>query len=294
MRSIASRRVVACWLFLAASSPALAGANDVTWRDPYAGAIVVSADTGRVLFEDGAERRVYPASVVKLMNMLVVLEHIDAGRTSLEDLVVIPAQAARMGGSQVYLAEKEVFTVEELLYALMIQSANDAAMALALHVAGSKAAFVELMNANAKRLGMTDTVFHSPHGLPPSRGQQPDVTTARDIAILAHAVLRQTDVLRYTSTRERPIRGGKFVMRSHNTLLRTVEGCDGLKTGYYRRAGFSVAATAERDGARVITVVLGSPRSRTRDAHAARLMELGFARLAAPARRGDASASALP
>ena len=296
MKAILSTRSVIGSLFLLAGVlPAAAGAAlETRARDPYAGAIVVAADTGRVLFEDAADREVYPASVVKLMNRLVVLEHLEAGRVRLEDRVVIPAQAARMGGSQVYLAENEVFSVEDLLYALMIQSANDAAMALALHVGGSKEAFVGLMNRKAERLGMNHTRFHSPHGLPPGRGQQPDVTTARDIAILARAVLGYPEVLRYTSARERPLRGGKFIMRSHNRLLREVTGCDGLKTGYYSKAGYSIAATAERDGARVISIVLGSSKSRTRDARAASLMEIGFERLEELEAAGDASASVTP
>jgi D-alanyl-D-alanine carboxypeptidase (penicillin-binding protein 5/6) len=295
VKVIISMRSVVGFLFVLAVFPVAAGAAlETKARDPYAGAIVVAADTGRVLFEDAADREVYPASVVKLMNMLVILEQLEAGRIRLDERVVTPAQAARMGGSQVYLAENEVFTVEDLLYALMIQSANDAAMALALHVGGSKEAFVALMNRKAEGLGMTRTRFHSPHGLPPSGGQQPDVTTARDIAILARAVLGYPEVLRYTSAQERPLRGGKFIMRSHNRLLRDVTGCDGLKTGYYSKAGYSIAATAKRDGARVISVVLGSSKSRTRDARAASLIEIGFERLAELETAGDASASVTP
>jgi len=244
--------------------------------DPYVGAIAVDAYSGKVLFEDEADRVTYPASVVKLMTFLVVLEHVEAGLVRLDDRVTVTAEAARMGGSQVYLKQGEVFPVEDLLYALMIQSANDAALALAVHVAGSRAGFVELMNARATELGMTHTRFASPHGLPPSRGQQPDLSTARDIAILAREVVEYPEVLEYTSTRVRGFRDGKFVMRSHNRLLEDVAGCDGLKTGYFSRAGFSVAATATRDGRRVIAVVLGSKASRVRDAKAAQFLELAF------------------
>jgi D-alanyl-D-alanine carboxypeptidase (penicillin-binding protein 5/6) len=256
-------------------------------RDPYVGAIAVDAATGKVLFEDAADRPAYPASVVKLMNLLVVLERIEDGKIALDDRVVVTAEAARMGGSQVYLKEKEVFTVEDLIYALMIQSANDAAVALAVHVAGSRSAFVELMNERARALGMSSTHFASPHGLPPSRGQQADLTTARDVAVLARAVLAHRDSLRYSSTRVRNLRNGEFVMRTHNKLLLSFDGCDGLKTGYFRRAGYSVAATAALDGERVIVVVLGSTSSRVRDGRAADLLTRGFECLADSSETGD-------
>jgi D-alanyl-D-alanine carboxypeptidase (penicillin-binding protein 5/6) len=160
----------------------------------------------------------------------------------------------------------------------MIHSANDAAMALAIHVGGSKDAFVELMNRRAADLGMRATHFTSPHGLPPSRGQSPDVTTARDVARLARDVVRDPLALHYSSTVYHAIRDGKFDLRSHNKLLRDYDGCDGLKTGYYSRAGFSIAATATRNSTRVIAVVMGSRSSSVRDRNAARLLTLGFDR----------------
>ena len=146
-------------------------ALDTVSKSPYAGAIVIDASTENVLFEDNADSRVYPASVVKLMVLLVILEAIDSGHLALAEPIAVTAEAAKMGGSQVYLKEHEVFPVEELLYALIVQSANDAATALAIHYAGSKEAFVDLMNQRARKLGMKDTVFHSVHGLPPSKGQ---------------------------------------------------------------------------------------------------------------------------
>lgn len=256
-------------------------------RNPYLGAIVVDAASGRVLFEDGADTRAYPASVLKLMDLLLVMEQIKAGRLKPADPVPVSARAATTGGSQVWLAEKEVFTVEDLLFALMIQSANDAAVALAEKVAGSTTAFVDLMNRRAQELGMTQTRFQSVHGLPPSAGQQPDVTTARDLVLLCRELLKHRETLLITSTRERPFRPqghpGQVIMRSHNHLLDDVAGCDGLKTGYFTAAGFSVAATAARDGQRVLAVVLGSSDRKTRDARARDLLEKGLATLAASA-----------
>src|SRR5579859_7506875 len=170
-----------------------------------------------------------------------------------------------------------------MLYALMVQSANDAAVALAEKVAGSTDAFVELMNQKAKELGMNNTVFHSVHGLPPSPGQEHDVTTARDFSILCRQVVKHPEALKYTSTRERPFRQNvenrMVMLRTHNHLLGHVEGCDGLKTGYFAAAGYSIAVTATRQGQRVIVVVLDSPDLKTRDSHAAELVAKGFALL---------------
>jgi D-alanyl-D-alanine carboxypeptidase (penicillin-binding protein 5/6) len=245
-------------------------------RSPYVGAIVVDAETGEVLFEDGADRKTYPASVVKMMDLLLVLEAVERNEVALDDAVRITADAAKTGGSQIYLKENEVLVVEDLLYALMIQSANDAAMALAIHVGGSRDGFVSRMNARAEELGMTSTRFTSPHGLPPSTGQDPDLTTARDISRLARALLARPGAIRYTSTKTYAIRSGQFVMRSHNTLLQSFPGCDGLKTGYFSAAGFSIAATASRGGKRMIAVVLGSESSRVRDQKTRDLLNLGF------------------
>ena len=252
-------------------------------RDPYLGALIVEATTGKVLFEYQADAKGYPASVLKLMDLLVVLEKIQQKQLSLQDQVPVSAKAAQTGGSQVWLAQKESFTVDEMLYALMVQSANDAAVALAERVGGSTEAFTEIMNKRARELGMTSTVFHSVHGLPPAPGQEHDVTTARDLSILCRELLlKHPDTLRYTSTRERPFRpnGPKTVtMRTHNHLLGHVEGCDGLKTGYITQAGFSIAVTASRHNQRIIAIVLDSIDLKTRDARATELVAKGFAAL---------------
>ena len=255
-------------------------------RNPYLGAIAVDAATGKVLFEDQADAKGYPASVLKLMDLLIILERIEARQFTLQDPVSASVKASKTGGSQVWLAEKEVFTIDELLYALMVQSANDAAVALAEKVAGTTEAFVELMNKRARELGMANTTFHSVHGLPPGAGQEHDVTTARDFARLCLALLKHPDTLRYTATRERPFRpnaGEKTViMRNHDHLLAQVEGCDGFKTGYIREAGYSIAVTAARKGQRIVAIVLGSLDRKVRDAKAAELVAKGFLALPAP------------
>jgi len=251
--------------------------------DAYRSAIVIDAATGRVLFEDKADVQNPPASVTKLMTFFIVAEKLKQGELKLDTPVAITAEAARTGGSQVWLVDKEKITVEDLLYALMVQSANDAATALAIQIAGSKEAFVELMNAKAHELGLTRTVFQSPHGLPPAPGEEADLSTARDLANLARRLLAETDVLRYSSVRERDFRhqNGKVVkMDTHNHLLALVPGCDGLKTGYYREAGYSLVATVQRNGGRIITVILGSPERKLRDVMTTRLITRGFTALA--------------
>jgi D-alanyl-D-alanine carboxypeptidase (penicillin-binding protein 5/6) len=262
-------------LVLLVGAVAPAAALQIKHRHPYLGAIVVDAADGRVLFEKNADVRGYPASVTKLMVLLILLEAVDAGRLSLDEPVTVTRTAAKMGGSQVYLAEKEVFPVEELLYALVVESANDAAAALAIHVAGSKDEFVKLMNARARKIGLSDTVFHSVHGLPPGRGQKPDVSTARDIAKLSLVLLKNPNVLKYTSVRTRLFRTDAdepFIMTSSNSLLKTMKGCDGLKTGFFSAAGFSISATATRSGKRAVAVILGAESYKVRDAKAKKML----------------------
>lgn len=285
--------VVGAWAATVVSGSALEKIS----RHPYLGAIVTEVATGAVLFEENADARGFPASITKLMTFFVVMEQVEAGRISLTDPVTVSAEAARTGGSQVYLKQGEVFTVDELLYALMVQSANDAAVSLAAHAAGSREAFVGLMNAKARALGMTATTFNSPHGLPPGRGQSPDVSTARDLAVFARAIIRHGRVLAYSSIRERPFRVNApepFIMRNHNGLLTALPGCDGLKTGFFTAGGFSLAATAERDGRRLIAIVLGSEQRVTRDVKAREMLERGFATPALGLPPGPSAAPATP
>jgi D-alanyl-D-alanine carboxypeptidase (penicillin-binding protein 5/6) len=226
------------------------------------------------------------------MDLLIILERVRAGKLSLEEKVTVSAEASKIGGSQVWLKEKEVFSVEDLLYALMIQSANDAAMALAEHVGGSREGFVELMNRKARELGMKSTSFTSVHGLPPTSGSgtDPDTTTARDLSILCMALTKYPEVFKYTGTRMRGFRNDTVQMVNHNRLLTSVRGCDGFKTGYISAAGFSICVTALRDGKRVIAIVLGSKDRKVRDAKASELIEKGFIALADKAAPAAAAA----
>jgi len=261
----------------------------------YESALIMDADTGDILWQEAPDRVGPPASMTKLMTFLVVQDRIEAGGLSLETAVKVTAADAGIGGTQVWLKEGEVFSVEELLYAMMIQSANDAAHALARVAAGSVDSFVLLMNARARSLGMTQTTFRTPHGLPPAnrRVAEGDLTTATDFAKLSRHLLQHTDVLSYTSVRLRdfgtPQRAEAVAMVNHNNLLGKVEGVDGLKTGFTNGAGFCIAATAQRDGRRLIVVTMGGQSSNQRDLKVAELLNFGFARLAA----GPAPASAI-
>jgi len=251
-------------------------------RAPYIGAVITDADSGEVLFEERADEPGSPASTLKLMTLLLVQERIDSGSIKLHEMVKVSVEAYKTGGSQVYLDPKETIPVEDLLYALMIQSANDAAVALAEHVAGSTAQFVELMNERARELGMTKTRFSTVNGLRPEPGNPYNVTTARDMSVLAGELCRHPDVFKYTSADYRqfnsPIRKQAFDMRTHNPFLKKkVEGCDGFKTGYTSTAGWSIVVTCKRNGRRLNVVVLSSDARLTRDAAAEKLLEQGFA-----------------
>jgi D-alanyl-D-alanine carboxypeptidase (penicillin-binding protein 5/6) len=222
------------------------------------------------------------------MTFLIVHDAIRSGALTLQTPVTVSAADSKIGGTQVWLKQGETFPVEELLYALMIQSANDAAHALASTVAGTPAAFVERMNAKARELGMTQTTFRTPHGLPPTsrRTSEGDLTSPRDLARLSRHLISETDILRYSAVKLRAFRDGqptgRIEMRNHNHLLGSVAGVDGLKTGYTAGAGFCLAATAERNGRRIIAVIMGSPERKTRDIKMAELIERGFASLPAP------------
>ncbi len=244
--------------------------------EPYVSALVVNAQDGEILVNENGAARVYPASIVKLMDLLIILDKVKQGRVDLSEMVQVTKEAAKMGGSQVYLDPREQFSVEDLLYALMVQSANDAAVVLATHIAGSKEAFVSLMNEKAKELGMVNTTFYSVHGLPPSKGQGVDVTTAEDLGKLAVELAKRKEVFDYTNTRERDFRDGKFVLRTHNHLLAQVNGADGMKTGFFQAGGFSIVASAKRNGVRVISIVMGSSNRKVRDKRCAELLETGF------------------
>jgi len=245
---------------------------------PCASAILVEAETGTILYEQDAHAPRSPASLVKMILQLIVFREIEAGNLALSDLVATSANASTMGGSQVYLKHGEKQTLEALLAAVVIASANDAAMAIAEHVAGSERAFVALMQAEAERLGCADTRFANVHGLDLWRREK-NVSSAHDMALIARELVRHPDALRLSSIWRLPFRGGEFWLDNTNQLLRKyggVEGLDGLKTGYTWRAGGCFCGTAERDGVRLVSVVMGARPGRTRFLVTRDLLEAGF------------------
>ena len=261
---------------------------------------MIDADSGAVLFEENADALCYPASTLKMMTLLVIEEKIADGSIKLSDPVKVSTKACKTGGSQVYLDPRETFSVQELLYALMIQSANDAAVALAEHVSGTTEAFCELMNARAKTLGMTQSHFITPNGLTTSADKEHDKSTPRDMAKIGRELCKYPDAFNYTSAAERNFRDGAakpFVMRTHNPFLKDhVDGCDGFKTGYTAIAGWSIVVTCKRDNRRVIVALMGSEERLLRDAKAKELLSKAFAGTPAPSapKNGKVASTKIP
>ena len=208
---------------------------------------------------------------------LIVGRKLQDGSLKLSDRITTSAKASRTGGSQVYLEEGETFTLDDTMTAVVVHSANDAAVAVAEYVAGSTDAFVVMMNQTAEQMGLKDTHYYSVDGLPPDPGQQADVSSAYDLAVMARELVKSPDILRWSSIDTAPFRNGAFILRNSNHLVRTYAGCDGLKTGFYYKAGFNVVATAHRGESRFIAVVLGSANKKQNFQLAAELMSQGFA-----------------
>jgi D-alanyl-D-alanine carboxypeptidase (penicillin-binding protein 5/6) len=268
---------------------AVAAAASARTAPPYKGAIATDAASGTVLFEDNADALSPPASMTKLMTYAVLDDDIRKGAIRLDTPVTVTLEDARVAAlkdsTEVWLRQGETFPVEDLIYAMMIQSANDAAYALAHKAGGTVGAFVAQMNAKARELGMARSTFRSPHGFPPPsrRIADGDLTTPRDFALLCRYLLLHTDILKYTSVRSRTFGAGirlePVLMNNHNHLLGRIPGVDGLKTGFTSGAGFCLSATAERNGHRIIVVMMDSPDHTTRDLNVMKLINEAFVKL---------------
>lgn len=243
--------------------------------EPFKAAVVMEASTGKVVYAHDPHRRLVPASLTKMMLVLVVMEKVRAGRLRLSEPVIASERTTGVGGTQIDLKPGESLPLEEMLQAVLVRSANDAAATVAEHVSGSQARFVELMNQRARALGMADTFFTNVHGLPEPTGHD-NMSTAYDMALLAKALLRFPEILHWSSQEVAYIRGGRYPIHSTNKLLGRCQGVDGLKTGFVRKAGFNIAATAARQDRRLIAVVMGSPSSETRNHATADLLSRGF------------------
>lgn len=242
------------------------------------GAVLIDAATGTVLYEQNAHETLPPASVTKVMTMLLIMEAIDSGRIGWDDQVTASEAASAKGGSQIYLEPGEVMTVQVLLKAVAVSSANDAACALAEHIAGSESAFVDMMNQRAKELGMNDTHFVNCTGLDDDANAKDHKTSAYDIALMSKELLTEhPDIKKFTTIWMDTIRDGAFGLANTNKMVRFYNGCTGLKTGYTSQAGFCLSASAERDGMELIAVVLGCDTSADRFAACKSMLDYGFA-----------------
>jgi len=245
------------------------------------GAVLMDIATGTVLYEKNPHERLSPASVTKVMTLLLIMEAIDSGRIGWEDTVTASESAAAKGGSQIYLKVGETMTVRDLVKSIAVSSANDAACAMAEHIAGSESAFVSLMNQRAKELGMNDTNFVNCTGLDDAEEAKEHLTCAYDIAVMSRELLKNhPDIQKFTTIWMDSVRGGEFGLSNTNKMVRFYNGCTGLKTGYTSGAGFCLSASAEREGMGLIAVVLGCETSQERFSACKSMLDYGFANFA--------------
>ncbi len=238
-------------------------------------ALLMEASSGKILYSKNSDQALPPASVTKIMTLLLVMEAIEQGSIHLEDRVSISEYATSMGGSQVFLEAGETMTVDELIKCTVIASANDASVALAEHVSGSEEAFVALMNKRASELGAKTAVFENVTGLDDDTVNH--VMSAMDIALISQALIRYPKILEYSSIWMDTIRDGAFTLSNTNRLIRFYQGATGLKTGSTEKAKFCITATATRDGMTLIAVIMGSPSRDIRNEAAKKLLDFGFA-----------------
>ncbi|ABO67591.1 MULTISPECIES: D-alanyl-D-alanine carboxypeptidase family protein [Geobacillus] len=243
--------------------------------DEAKSAILIERDTGKVLYEKNPHEKLPPASMTKIMTMLLIMEAIDEGKLSYDEKVRTSEYAASMGGSQIFLEPGEEMTVDELLRAIAIGSANDASVAMAERIAGSEEAFVEMMNEKAKELGLKETKFANTTGLP----AEGHYSSAYDMAIMARELLKYEGITKYTSKYEDYLRENtdkKFWLVNTNRLVKFYPGVDGLKTGFTSEAGYCLTATAKKNGMRVIAVVFGAPTPKSRNAQITKMLDYAF------------------
>ncbi len=248
--------------------------NNGTLNLPCRNAILVNMDTGTVLYEQGPDDEVPIASITKVMTLLLTLEAVEEGKVSMSDIVPVSEHAYNMGGSQIWLEPGEQFTLDELIKAICICSANDAAVAVAEFVGGSEPVFAEMMNAKAKELGMEHTHFVNACGL----DEAGHYSSARDVSIMSMELLKHPKILEYCGIWMDSLRNGETQMVNTNKLLKSYPGITGLKTGTTNGAGVCISASAERDGMGLLAVVLGSPSSAERFDAATQLLDYGFSR----------------
>ena len=264
---------------LLAALPISAGAVELEVAGKSA--LLMDAATGTVLYEKNAHEKLAPASVTKIMTLLLIMEAIDSGKIQWEDTVTASETAAAKGGSQIYLKVGETMSVSDMVKSIAVSSANDCACAMAEHLAGSEDAFVGLMNEKARELGMNDTNFVNCTGLDDGPNADEHKTSAFDIALMSRELLtNHPDIKRFTTIWMDTVRNGEFGLSNTNKLIRFYSGATGLKTGFTSGAGYCLSATAERDGMELIAVVMGAETSQIRNTACKQLLDYGFANFA--------------
>lgn len=239
-------------------------------------AILMEESTGNILYESNPDERLPIASVTKVMTMLLIMEAVDSGKISLDDMVTVSENAMSYGGSTMFLETGEQLTVNDMLKGIAVASANDGCVAMAEHLAGSESAFVDMMNEKAKKLGMENTHFMNTNGL----DEEDHYSSARDVAIMSRELMKHETIFNYTSIWMDTLRGGKFQLANTNKLIRFYDGANGLKTGSTSKALCCLSAAAKRNDMQLIAVVLGAPTSAERFASAKSLLDYGFANYA--------------
>ncbi len=251
------------------------GVNAEELAENSEAALLLEVSTGKVIYEKNADKKLAPASMTKVMSMLLIMEAIDSGKLSFEDEVVISDNASSMGGSQIFLQTGEKYKVQELLKGIAIASGNDAVVAMAEKVSGSVAAFVDAMNNKAAALGLKNTHFDNPHGLE----SENHYTTARDMSVMARELLKHEKILEFTSIYEDYLKkpdGSSIWLVNTNRLVRFYEGVDGLKTGFTNQAGYCITTTAKRKDMRLLSVVMNAPTSDARSKDTVNMLNYGF------------------
>ena len=277
MRKIGCIIVAVCMLLAAVPAGAAAPELDVAGKS----AVLMDAATGTVLYEKNAHQPLAPASVTKVMTMLLIMEALDSGRIGWDDPVTASESAAAKGGSQIYLKVGEVMTVRDMLKSVAVASANDCACALAEHVAGSETAFVARMNEKAAQLGMEHTHFVNCTGLDDDPDAAQHLTCAYDIALMSRELLvHHSKIKEFTTIWMDTVRDGTFGLANTNKMVRFYPGCTGLKTGFTQKAGYCLSASAQRDGMELIAVVMGAESSAQRFAACKQMLDYGFANYA--------------
>lgn len=276
------KRIIICFfilIFLFSLVTSIGGAEEKEKSfelvDDATSAILIERDTGTVLYEKNSNEELPPASMTKIMTMLLIMEAIDQGKLSMNEKIRTSERAASMGGSQIFLEPGEEMTTKEMLEGIAIASANDASVAVAERIAGSEEAFVDMMNEKAKELGLKNTKFQNTTGLPAEN----HYSSARDMALMSKELLKYEEITKFTGVYESYLRedtDDKFWLVNTNRLVRFYPGVDGLKTGFTNEAKYCLAATAEKDGMRVIAVVFGAPSSKVRNAQVTKMLDHAF------------------